>query len=174
MEMTNGRLKCKELITKLLLRGDAGQSFVEIALTLPVLVVLLVGAAQFATVIYVAIEVSNAARAAVAYGALSTTMGDTTGIKNAAIMDAGNLNPALTTSNVTVSTVGVCSSGAACTGTNSTCTNTDCPSSVNPGDQIETILTVDTSYNFRPAIHIPGFPASYTLHGHATQICLPQ
>ncbi len=171
--MTNVRVKCKELITKLL-RGDAGQSFVEIALTLPVLVILLVGAAEFATIAFAAIEVSNAARAAVAYGALSTTMGDSTGIKNAAIMDASNLNPALATSNVTVSTVGVCSSGAACTGTGSTCTNTDCRNPANPGDQIETILTVDISYPFTPKIHLPGVPASYTLHGHATQICLPQ
>ena len=169
--MTNGRLKCKELITKLL-RGDAGQSFVEIALTLPVLVILLVGAAQFATVLYVAIEVSNAARAAVAYGALSTTAGDTTGIKNAAILDAGNIT--LTSSNVTVSTVGVCSSGAACTGTGSTCTNQDCQNPANPGDQIETILTVSTSYTFTPAIHLPFVPSSYTLRGHATQVCLPQ
>jgi Flp pilus assembly protein TadG len=168
--MMNGRQKCKELITRLL-RGDAGQSFVEIALALPVLVVLLVGAAEFASVAYVAIEVSNAAKAAVAYGAQSpTTVSDTTGIQNAAILDANNIT--LTSSNVTVSTAGVCSSGAACTGANSTCTNTDCQT--NAGDHIETILTVGTSYTFTPAIRLPGLPASYTLRGHATQICLPQ
>ncbi len=151
-------------------RRDAGQAIVEIALTLPVLIVLLLGAAEFASVAYVAIEVSNAAKAAVAYGAQSTTVSDTTGIQNAAILDASNIT--LTSSNVTVSTAGVCSSGAACTGTNSTCINTDCQT--NAGDHIETILTVGTSYTFTPAIHLPGFPASYTLRGHATQICLPQ
>ena len=166
----NGRLKCKELTTKLL-RGDAGQSFVEIALTLPVLVTLVIGAAEFASVAYVAIEVSNAAKAAVAYGAQNpTAVADTTGIQNAAILDASNIT--LTSSNVTVSTAGICSSGAACTGSNSTCTNTDCKT--NAGDHIETILTVGTSYTYTPKIHIPGLPTSYTLRGHATQICLPQ
>jgi Flp pilus assembly protein TadG len=168
--MANGKLKCKEWITRLR-RGGAGQSLVEIALTLPVLLVLLVGAGELARVAYVAIEVSNAAKAAVAYGAQNpSTVADTTGIKNAAILDAGNIT--LTASNVTVATAGVCSSGAACTGTNSTCTNTDCQT--NPGDHIETILTVTTSYNFSPVIHLAGLPTSYTLHGHATQICLPQ
>jgi Flp pilus assembly protein TadG len=168
--VTNGKLKCKELITRLL-HGDAGQSLVEIALTLPMLIALLVGAAEFASVAYVAIEVSNAAKAAVAYGAQNpTTVADTTGIQNAAILDANNIT--LTSSDVTVSTAGVCSSGAACTGANSTCTNTDCQT--NAGDHIETILTVGTSYTFKPAVHLPGLPASYTLRGHATQICLPQ
>jgi Flp pilus assembly protein TadG len=170
--VTNGKLRCKELITRLL-HGDAGQSLVEIALTLPVLIALLVGAAEFASVAYVAIEVSNAAKAAVAYGAQSpTTVSDTTGIQNAAILDASNIT--LTSSNVTVSTLGVCSSGASCTGApnNTTCTNTDCQT--NAGDHIETILTVGTSYTFKPAVHLPGLPASYTLRGHATQICLPQ
>ena len=166
------RLKCTDLIDELR-RRDAGQAFVEIALTLPVLIALLVGAAEFARVAYVAIEVSNAAKAAVAYGAQSpTTVSDTTGIQNAAILDAGDLSPALTTSNVTVSTSGVCSSGAACTGANSTCTNTDCQT--NPGDHIETVLRVGTSYNFSPVIHVPGLPTSYTLHGSAVQTCLPQ
>jgi Flp pilus assembly protein TadG len=169
--MTNGKLGCKELMMRLR-RGDAGQALVEIALTLPVLITLVVGAAEFARVAYVAIEVANAAKAAVAYGANSTTVANTTAIQNAAILDAANLNPALTASNVTVSTVGVCSSGAACTGANSTCTNTDCQT--NAGDHIETILTVTTSYNFSPIIHIPGLPTSYTLHGQAVQICLPQ
>jgi Flp pilus assembly protein TadG len=167
--MANLKLKCKDLIDKLRHR-EAGQSFVEIALMMPVLVILLVGAAEFATVLYASIEVSNAARAAVAYGSIAP--GNTSGIKTAAIMDAGNLNPALATSNVTVSPVGVCSLGSACTGPGSTCVaGTDCTGA---GDHIETILTVDISYPFTPKIHLPFVPASYTLHGHATQICLPQ
>jgi Flp pilus assembly protein TadG len=168
--MANLKLKFKDLIDKLR-RRDAGQALLEIALTLPVLAALLVGAAELARVAYVAIEVSNAAKAAVAYGAQSpTTVSDTTGIQNAAILDAGNIT--LTTSDVTVSTAGVCSSGAACTGAGSTCTNQDCQT--NPGDHIETVLRVTTSYNFSPVIHLPGLPASFTLHGSAVQTCLPQ
>ncbi len=170
--MKNGKPKFKEFLTRLR-RSEAGQSLVELALTLPVLAILLVGAAEFARVAYVAIEVSNAAKAAVAYGAQNpTAVANTTAIQNAAILDAANLSPALTSSNVTVSTAGICSSGAACTGAGSTCTNTDCQT--NAGDHIETVLTVTTSYNFSPVIHLPGLPTSFTLHGRAVQTCLPQ
>ena len=50
--------------------SEAGQALVELALTLVfILIPLLIGAAEFARAAYAYIEVSNAARAAVAYGA---------------------------------------------------------------------------------------------------------
>jgi Flp pilus assembly protein TadG len=154
----------KRLMVKLR-RGEKGQSLVEMSLTLPVLAICLLGAAMFAQGAYYAIEVANAAKAAVAYGAQNA--GDTAGIQRAATLDAGNIT--LSTPAVTVT--GVCSSGAACTGTGNTCTNQDCSTA---GDHIETIVSVDTATTFTPVIHIPGLPTSYTLHGHATQICLPK
>jgi Flp pilus assembly protein TadG len=156
----------KRLMVKLR-RSEKGQSLVEISLTLPVLGVCLLAAATFAKVAYYAIEVSNAARAGVAYAAQgTTTAADTAGIQAAAALDANNIT--LSTPVVTVK--GVCSSGAACTGTGNTCTNTDCT----PNDHIETIVSVDTATTVTPVIHIPGLPTSYTLRGHATQICLPK
>ena len=152
-------------------RSEKGQSLVELALTLPVLVLFLVGAAEFAEVAYVAIEVANAAKAGVAYGSQSVTAtgaaSDIGGIQNAATLDANNV----TMSTPTVTVTGVCSSGAACTGAGNTCKNTDC--TTNAGDHIETIVSVDTTGAFTPSIHLPGLPTSFTLHGHATQICLP-
>jgi Flp pilus assembly protein TadG len=162
-------LKYRELLLRLR-HNEKGQSIVEIALTLPILATLLLGAAEFARLAYAAIEVSNAAKAGVAYASQNGSSGDTAGIQLAATLDAGNI--ILNTPTVTVK--GVCSSGAACTGTGNTCTNTDCQNPLNPNDHIETIVSVDTSTTFDPVIHVPGFPGSFTLRGHATQICLPQ
>lgn len=81
--------------------SQSGQGLVELALTVPMMVLLLLGAAEFAMVSYVAIEVANAAKAAAQYGAQNTTTAaDTTGMQTAAINDAGNLG--LTNSDVTV------------------------------------------------------------------------
>ncbi|HEY4380499.1 MAG TPA: TadE family protein [Acidobacteriaceae bacterium] len=149
-------------------RGDRGQSLVEVALAAPILILMLLGAAEFARIAFAGIEVSNAARAAVAYGAQSTaTAADAGGIQTAAAMDAGDMAASLT---ATATVTGVCSSGSSCTGAGSTCLNTDCDT---PGDHIETILTVDTAANFDPLIHVPGLPTTFSLHGHAVQKCLP-
>jgi Flp pilus assembly protein TadG len=140
---------------------------VEVALTTPILILMFLGAAEFARIAFAAIEVSNAARAAVAYGAQNvSTAGDSSGIQTAATMDAGDMAASLiATSNAS----GVCSSGALCTGAGSSCLNTDCAT---PGDHIETILTVNTAATFDPLIHVPGIPSTFTLHGHAVQKCL--
>jgi len=164
--MTNMKLKCRRSL-KMLRASAPGQSLVEVALTAPILILMFLGAAEFARIAFAAIEVSNAARAAVAYGAQNvSTAGDSSGIQTAATMDAGDMAASLSaTSNAS----GVCSSGALCTGAGSSCLNTDCAT---PGDHIETILTVDTAATFDPLIHVPGIPSTFTLHGHAVQKCL--
>jgi len=136
--------------------GERGQALVETAISLPILLALLVGAAEFATVAYTSIEVSNAAMAGVQYGTQnSATAGDTTGIQTAATNDAQNIT--LGTTTVTHSCI--CSNGSA-----STCLPTDCS-----GSNIETILTVKTQATFTPFIHVPGLSSSFTLHGQAVQ-----
>ena len=55
------------------LRENSGQAFVELALVLPIFILLLVGAAEVGRLAYASIEVSNAARAGVAYAAQSHT-----------------------------------------------------------------------------------------------------
>ena len=52
-----------------LLSPECGSALVETALTLPLLFVMMLGAVQLARVACAAIEISNAAKAAVAYGA---------------------------------------------------------------------------------------------------------
>jgi TadE-like protein len=70
-----------------------GQSAVELALLAPVLILLLLAAADFSRVYYASIEATNAARADVQYGAQSiTTASDTAGMQQAALNDASNLS----------------------------------------------------------------------------------
>jgi Flp pilus assembly protein TadG len=139
--------------------GDAGQALVETALIFPILVSLLIGAAEFARLAYAAIEVANAAKAGVQYGAQSGAMAsDTNGIATAASSDAANLTGLTTTSSYTC----MCSDGTA-----STCTNTDCANS-----HIEQTLTVNTQASINPLIHLPGLPTTYTLKGKAIQKCV--
>jgi Flp pilus assembly protein TadG len=139
------------------MKSEAGAAMVELALTMPVLVVLLVGAAEFAQVEHASIEVSNAALAGVQYGTQDpVTAADTTGIGTAAQNDAGNI----TLGTTTVSQSCVCSSG----GSTVTCGPTDCP-----GSNSETILTVQTQATISPLVHLPGLPTSYTVYGQAIQ-----
>ncbi|MGA8727847.1 MAG: TadE/TadG family type IV pilus assembly protein [Terracidiphilus sp.] len=137
-------------------RNDKGQALIELALSMPILILLFAGAAEFGSVVYASIELSNAAMAGVQYGAQDpTTAGDTTGIQTAASNDAQNI----TLGPTTVSKSCICSNGSA-----STCLATDCSTS-----NIETILTVQTQAVFDPGIHLPGFATTYTLYGKAVQ-----
>lgn len=83
-----------------LLRDEQGASLVELALLLPLFLLLTFGAVDIGRAFYLSIEVAGAAHAAAMYGAQNPT--DTTGMQNAAVDDAQNV-PNLSTSNVTVS-----------------------------------------------------------------------
>jgi len=158
--MMSGRLRLRGWL-KRFCRNEAGQALVETSLSTSLLLLVLLGAVDLAQVIYATIEVTNAAKAAVQYGAQNTaTAADTADIQAAAAGDAANLT-GLTT---TVSTTGMCSDGSACTGTGGTCQPLDCS-----GSHIETILTANTTTNYSPMIQIPGLPSTFTLHGEAVQ-----
>jgi Flp pilus assembly protein TadG len=137
-------------------REENGQALIETALTLPLLFLLLLGAVEFAMASYASIEVTNAALAGVKYGTQNSgAAGDTTGIQNAAALDAPNITLGTTSSSLSC----ICSNGSA-----STCQPTDCSTS-----NIETILTVQTQATFNPGFNFPGLPTSFTLHGRAVQ-----
>jgi Flp pilus assembly protein TadG len=156
--MSKTNIQIRQLIHRFR-AGNTGQSLAETALIFPVLIALLVGAAEFARLAYAAIEVTNAARAGVQYGAQSgSTASDTTGIATAANKEAANLKGLITNSSYAC----VCSDGSA-----STCSNSDCSNS-----HIEETLTVTTQATVDPLIHLPGLPTTYTLNGLAVQKCL--
>src|SRR6202166_2360680 len=76
----------------LIRRGEGGSALVETALTFPVLVMLIAGAAEFSRVAYASLEVVSAAKAGVSYGAQTGgTASDLNGITYAAQHDAGNV-----------------------------------------------------------------------------------
>lgn len=157
LETRSGNWQQRTVCRLFVRAGDEkGQALIELALSLPILFVILIGGAEFARATYASIEVSDAALAGVKYGAQSpTAAGDTTGIQTAASNDAQDIT--LDTTNV--SKACVCSNGSA-----STCSPTDCS-----GSNIETILTVQTQTTFDPGIHLPGFATTYTLSGQAVQ-----
>ncbi len=154
--MTNRKPGSNRFSMAALLGDEKGNGLVEIALSMPLLAVLLVGGVELGRVAYVSIELSNAAKSAVQYGAQSRdTATDTTGMLTAAREEVGN---PLALS-LTASTSCICSDGSA-----STCLSTDCATSY-----IEQTLTVQTSSVFDPLIYLPGIPRSYTLQGNAVQ-----
>jgi len=74
-------------------RWHKGQSTVELALAAPILVALLVVAADYARVFYMNVELDEAARAGAQYASQSTTTAkDTTGIQAAAGRGAPNIS----------------------------------------------------------------------------------
>lgn len=140
------------------IRDDLGQAFVELALVLPMFILLLVGAAEIGRLVYAGIEVSNAARSGVAYGSQNhITASDTANIQLAATREAPNIT-SLATPVVTLSCS--CSNG-----TSITCANagTTC---VSPAHILE-FVQVQTSAPVNTLFHYPGIPSSITLRGFA-------
>ena len=72
-----------------LLRGEQGASLVELALLLPVFIVLLLGAVDFCRAFYLANEIAGAARAGAIYGSRNPT--DTLGMGTVAQDDASDV-----------------------------------------------------------------------------------
>lgn len=149
----------RHLKFRTLLRSERGQSLIETALVFPVLITLLVGTAEMARIARAGISVSNAARAAVQYGAQTGyTAQDSTGMQTAASNEAPNLNVV-----ATPSLSCVCSDG-----TSASCSSyTDCSTS----HLVETV-TVTTQATITPVIHLPGLPTTFTVKGSASQRCL--
>ena len=138
--------------------GERGQALVELSVALGLLVLILLGAIEFGQVAYTSIEVANAAKAGVQYGAQNYgTALDSTGIQNAVAAAAPDLSGVSTN----IGYACVCSDGSA-----STCLNTDCS-----GSHLEETVTVSTQYTVQPIIRMPAFASSFTLKGQASQKC---
>jgi Flp pilus assembly protein TadG len=136
---------------------DAGQSLLELALTMPLFLLLIVGTAELARFAWAAIEVSNAARAGAQYGAQGhTAAGDKAGIQAAAVNDATNLSGLTATSSYS------CTCSTAPTTTIS-CTLTACPAPAT----LLVFVQVNTSAKVTPIVHYPGLPTPFTVTGEA-------
>lgn len=141
-----------------------GQSILEFALLLPMLLLLLVGAIDIGRYAYNAIMVSNAAHAGAAYGAQNRfTAADLSGITVAVCQDFA----AQATCNLTVTKGYVCQCDSNGTiGSAINCTTGTCPTTDVPGE-IES-LWVTVKGTFSPLFNFPGFTQSITLKKTAT------
>lgn len=148
------------------LRQDKGQAFVELALVLPIFILLLVGTAEIGYLAYASIEVSNAARAGVAYAARNhTTAKDSPNIQLAASMDAPNITTLTATPTFSCScesSTGVMGASVDCGGIDTTATSCPSPS------RIVLYVKVTTSAPVNTVFHFPGIPSSITLRGSAS------
>lgn len=158
------------------LHNDTGSAFVELALVTPLLLLMMIGAAELGRIAYFAIEVSNAARAAVAYGSQTTsTASDFTGMQNAAIKDASSI-ASLTFPSPGMTNACVCetanSGGATTTTAQRSCASISivtCPTSTATGvtNTIVEYVQASTQAQVSTMLHYPGIPSSFTLHGFA-------
>jgi Flp pilus assembly protein TadG len=157
---------------------DRGQALIELAISIPLLMLLLLGATELGRLAYAAIEVSNAAKAAAqfasyggAYSATSASGFDELGMLTAAKADAGELSSMTFASGYpTMSCSCSGASGSAkCGSGNIPPTGCNPPSST-----VEVTVKVRTQTVYNPFIFIPGWSHSgITLYGYAEQKVLP-
>jgi Flp pilus assembly protein TadG len=150
--------------------NDNGQAFVELALVLPMLILLLVGGVELGRLAYADIEVSNAARAAVAYAMQSHTTASASpeayaAITAAAKQDAPNI-PGLLVDPPTLACycetkLGVTTSLAGCGPTQANTTICASPSLIVIYVRVDTHAPIDTVF------HLPAIPNTVTLRGTA-------
>jgi Flp pilus assembly protein TadG len=166
MKKPNAPISCEQRNTRLLRRStertDAGQAIVEMALVIPFLVLLLIGALEFGTVAFSAIEVSNAAEAGALFGSQNrANAANTAGITLAAQNDASSV-PGLT---ATPTTSCACQSAAGTLTALSCAATTTCTT---PSQVVEWV-TVITGATVNPPVYYPGIvPRNITLKGQAT------
>lgn len=141
------------------LTGDSGQGLAELALTLPLLIIILLGGAEFARFAWASIETANAARAGAQYGAQTDiTASDDAGMQTAALNDGVNLAGLTATSSHSCA----CSTAPTATGS---CLNA-LPACASPAIVLE-YVQVNTSSTIRPLFHWPGLPTTFTPNGTA-------
>lgn len=138
------------------LLDERGSSLVELAIVLPVFILLLMGAIDFGRAYYLSMEIAGAAQAAAVYGSQNPT--DTAGMQSAALKDA----PDAANLSVSSATYGCeCSDGsnynASCSST-PVCTGTTQVYRVN--------VTVTAQYT--SLFHWPGIPSHLSLSSSAS------
>jgi len=173
-----GRMHAGSLPGRKDLPSQSGQTLVEVALTLPLLLLLLLGVIEMGRYAYISILVGNAARAGAAYSAQSGgTSTDTAGIILAADKDFQNNGQNL--SKLTVSSVVSCGCDNAGTLTVDYTSAADCSDATNPAlaatiaacvpaGHWVAMVAVTSSGKFNSIFNAFGIPTSITLSKTAT------
>jgi Flp pilus assembly protein TadG len=135
-------------------RRSRGQSMAELALALPVLILLFLAAIDFGRAFYVWIAVNNAARAGAQYGSQTViTAADSAGMTLAATTDGANIP-------------GISATASQCTCVPGTLVP-PCPTSYCTNAPQGTFVEVDTQAPFSTVSRYPGIPSSITVTGKA-------
>jgi Flp pilus assembly protein TadG len=144
-------------------RFQTGQSLVEFAIVLPMLLLLLIGVIELGRYAYLGILIGNAARAGAAYGAQSPftagnpLVGGTPAITLAANNDFQNNGQSV--SNLVITTAFVCSCDNAGTMSSIDCTSGICPVGTNKVSSLQ----VTAQGTFTSLFSFPGLPASMVI-----------
>ena len=136
----------------------AGGSLVEVALLFPVLMLILFGAIDLGRWVFLATEVSSAARAGAQYGGQNRgTALDSAGIQTAAQNDVPDISGLTVTSSTSLCW---CSSAP---GTSVSCSLSSCTGT----SQLIPLLQVNTSTSYSPWFAYPPFTKTITIKGQA-------
>ena len=126
-------------------RPEAGSAIIEFGLAFPVLMLLLVGTADFGRIFYTYVTVANAAHTGAEYGATSAPKtNDSAGISQAALNDSTDLT------GVTITSQPVCQCSD---GSPVNCATTSC-------SPLRYYVSVKAVKAFQTLIPYPGIPSS--------------
>jgi Flp pilus assembly protein TadG len=148
-------------------RCESGNALIELAFSLPLFLVLILGTAEIANLAWASVQVNNAARAGAAYASQSraNSAPTNTNIGVAAQNEAPKL---ITSPSTQVTSTQLCScvdsSGSSTSITCDTNALTNCPA---PGT-IQVAVQVNVQAPVTPLVHYPGLPATYTISAQAT------
>jgi Flp pilus assembly protein TadG len=148
--------------------SPSGQSLLEVALLMPILLALLLGSIEMGRYAYISILVGNAARAGAAYGAQNLELSvDTAGIQTAADNDFQNNGQNTGNLSVNSSTSCGCDSGGTITGAACSAIANATAGSCASGHWV-VMISVTTSGTFNSLFNYPGIPTSLIVSNTAT------
>ena len=145
-------------------RGAAGAAFVELAVSLPVLVVIVIGTADLGRVFYYTMELTNAARAGAQYAAYNSALATQTAGITAAARNASPNIGSFTVSLATPPNVCRCVADDGSAFGGSVACNSVCPI----GQHMFETVTVTVTRPFTTISRFPGIPNTFTLTRTAT------
>ncbi len=168
---------------RLSLRDNRGAALVELALVTPIFILLMMGSAEVGRVAYYAIEVENAARAGASFGSVNVGNASlTASIQQAALNDAPDVSNLIVVSQGSACVCETIDTSTKSPSFNPTSGTTSCASStinscnVESSSSVQSVIqyvTVSTSANIDPLIHVPGLPSTYNLTGYSALRILP-
>lgn len=161
---------------KLRIRDTRGSAMVEMAMTMPLFLLLIMGSFELGRLAYFAIEVQTASRAGASYGSvnLGNDSASSTNVQQAAKNDVPDLTNMTSLTVSTPVTECVCETITTSSGTASfsgflSCTDATINACTggNSSTQYYNIryIKVDTQATVDPMVHLPGLPKTYTLFG---------